>query len=55
MVSFRQGFRSALVEELDARNVGGDSFHAQEIMKYLEETRKHISEVIPNRFAGVVQ
>jgi len=55
MVSFKQEFRTALVEELDARHLGGDSYHADQILKSLEDTRKHISDVIANRVAGVAQ
>ena len=46
MVSFKSEFRVALIEELDSRNVGGDSYHAQQIMQSLEDTRKHISDVL---------
>ena len=55
MVSFKQEFRTALVEELDARHFGGDNYHADQILKSLEETRKHISDVITNRGAEVSQ
>ena len=55
MISFKQEFRTALVEELDARHLGGDSYHAEEIMKSLEEKRKHISDVIANRVGNTAQ
>ena len=48
MVSFKSEFRVVLCEELDARSLGGDSSRAEQIMKSLDDTRKHSSEVLGN-------
>ena len=55
MANFKQEFLTALVEELNARHLGGDNYHADQILKSLEDTRKHISDVITNRGAEVSQ
>ena len=40
-----------LCEDLDSNSLGGDSFHTEQIMKSLDDTRKKISEVIANNIA----
>ena len=35
-------FRVALCDELDSSSLGGDRFHAEQIMKSLDDTMKHI-------------
>ena len=46
MAKFKDKFRGVLVEELDSRHIGGDSYHAQKILSELETTRTQILNLI---------
>jgi len=46
MAKFKEEFRGVLVEELDSRHLGGDSYHAQKILSELETTRNQILNLI---------
>ena len=54
MSKFKDDFRGVLVEELDARHLGGNSYHAQNIMRELETTRNQIISLIQGGVQGNV-
>ena len=44
--NFKNDFREVLKTELDARELGGENFHAQQIITEMEKTRIQIAQMI---------